>query len=338
MAELEKIRIKYTTTLLQYPNVVGVGKGLKQVSGQTTSEQSIIVLVKQKLPPRALARGNAVPKKLDGICTDVLEVGDVRLLGNRTSYVRPAPGGVSIGHYRITAGTLGCVVLDRKTREPLILSNNHVLANSTDGMDGRARLGDPVYQPGPYDGGTREQLIGHLYRFVPLSKEYASPQCQVAAAAERFGNYLVHAVRPNYRLSLSRRTARENLVDAALAKPVRRDAVAPEILELGRIRGLGEASPGMVVKKSGRSSGVNASRVQAVSVTLQVMVTEEEPATFSDQFLTGPLAQPGDSGSLVLDEENRAVGLLFAGSDTATICNRMQNVLDLLQVDLPPLE
>lgn len=51
--------------------------------------------------------------------------------------IRKAPGGVSVGHYKITAGTLGC--LATRGRRLLILSNNHVLANSNN-----ARTGDPI--------------------------------------------------------------------------------------------------------------------------------------------------------------------------------------------------
>ena len=47
------------------------------------------------------------------------------------------------------------------------------------------------------------------------------------------------------------------------------------------------------------------------------------------------MAQPGDSGSIVVDENLRAVGLLFAGSDQATLINPIVNVLKTLQVELP---
>lgn len=46
----------------------------------------------------------------------------------RTERWRPAPMGVSIGHCKASAGTAGCLVKDKKTREILILSNAHVLA------------------------------------------------------------------------------------------------------------------------------------------------------------------------------------------------------------------
>ena len=53
-------------------------------------------------------------------------------------------------------------------------------------------------------------------------------------------------------------------------------------------------------------------------------------AQFADQLMVGSMSQGGDSGSAVLDETNRFVGLLFAGSDTTTIMNRIQNVFSAL--------
>jgi V8-like Glu-specific endopeptidase len=55
-------------------------------------------------------------------------------------------------------------------------------------------------------------------------------------------------------------------------------------------------------------------------------------ALFSDQIVADLKSQGGDSGSLVLNEQNEAVGLLFAGSDRSTILNRIQNVMDKLNI------
>jgi hypothetical protein len=46
------------------------------------------------------------------------------------------------------------------------------------------------------------------------------------------------------------------------------------------------------------------------------------------------MSQGGDSGSAVLDAERRVVGLLFAGSESTTVLNPIQFVLDALQVEL----
>src|SRR4030067_2386517 len=97
-------------------------------------------LVRQKVPPAALTAETMVPREINGVRTDIIQVGEIRALQSRTDRWRPAPGGVSIGHFRITAGTFGCVVRDRASGSRLILSNNHVLANSNDASPGDAIL------------------------------------------------------------------------------------------------------------------------------------------------------------------------------------------------------
>ena len=62
----------------------------------------------------------------------------------RTAMMRPARPGVSIGHYKGGAGTFGAVVYSTANNEPLILSNNHVLANSTMIGDQKAKIGDSI--------------------------------------------------------------------------------------------------------------------------------------------------------------------------------------------------
>ena len=57
-------------------------------------------------------------------------------------------------------------------------------------------------------------------------------------------------------------------------------------------------------------------------------------AVFTDQLLAGAMSQGGDSGSAVLDDNNRLTGLLFAGSDTTTIINRIENVFSALGISL----
>lgn len=328
-----KVLKRNSVQLLDLPNVVGVGKGWKMTRGESTQDLSVVVLVSKKVPRQELTRSELVPQKLGTFSTDVIEVGDIRFL-SRTEFLRPAPPGVSIGHYQISAGTFGAVVQDRRTKELLILSNNHVLANSTDGRDGRAKIGDPILQPGPHDGGKKEHLIGHLHRFIPLSREFGTSGCPQAASVEKFANRCLHAIRPNYRMMLQRQNPQGNLVDAAVARPLKPELITPEIMDIGPVKGIREAQVGMKLVKSGRSSGFNSAEVKVVSTMMRVALSSQESVLFEDQIVTGPMASPGDSGSLVLDQEGYAVGLLFAGSDSASVVNRIQNVTDLLEVDL----
>ncbi|BCV20124.1 hypothetical protein [Moorella sp. Hama-1] len=332
MQRVEKALSRHQLDLMSLPNVVGVGKGYKSVRGEVTPKPALVVLVEKKLPASRLERGARVPQVLDEAETDVLEVGELRLLG-RTDYRRPAQPGMSIGHYKITAGTFGAVVKDRKTGEPLILSNNHVMANISNGSDGRAKIGDPILQPGPYDGGTSEQVIGYLERFIPINPVVQEVTCTRALRVEKILNRLVHLVRPYYQVRMQKITAAANIVDCAVARPVKKDAIRPEILDLGPVQGVREPQLGMEIVKSGRSSGITRSTIRVLQATVKVVLEEGLTGLFSDQFVTGPIAQPGDSGSLILDKENYAVGLLFAGSDQTTVGNYIQNVLDRLEVE-----
>lgn len=333
MHQIQKIFGRNRRKLLELPNVTGVGIGHKIIGGQPTNQPAIIVMVKKKLQPQNLSRTDHVPSQLDGAATDVIEVGELRLL-NRTQYLRPAPPGCSLGHYKITAGTFGAVVRDNRTGAAMILSNNHVLANMTRGTDGLARVGDPILQPGAYDGGTKEQTIATLERFVPLNRDLHPADCPRAAAVERIGNHLIQSMRPHYQMRLFKTTGNYNLVDAAIARPLTPASITPSVMEIGQIAGSHEATVKMLVKKSGRTSGTTQGRVLSIQATLQIMLAPDETATFEDQIVMDPISQPGDSGSLIVDEHNFAVGLLFAGSDQATIANRIQNVLSLLDISI----
>jgi len=320
--------------LLRLENVVGVGIGHKQKGNDSSRQLALIVFVQRKLSVTALSVRDVVPREVRGVRTDVIEIGIPRLLG-RVERLRPAQPGVSIGHYQVTAGTFGAVVRDRQTGEPLILSNNHVLANATSGQDGRARIGDPVLQPGTYDGGTMADRIGELVRYVPLLRPVEEASCPLARRAAAAGTLALRAVGlKRYRVRVFRTLEAVNLVDAALARPDRPELVRPEIYEVGPVRGLAEVEPGTPVLKSGRTSGVTRGRVTAIGATLQIALGNDEILWFEDQAVSEMLSQAGDSGSLVLDEDHRAVGLLFAGSERYTIFNPIQNVLQRLGVEI----
>jgi hypothetical protein len=57
-------------------------------------------------------------------------------------------------------------------------------------------------------------------------------------------------------------------------------------------------------------------------------------AGFRDQVLCSRFTSAGDSGSLVLNPQHRVVGLHFAGSESASIFNRIQHVLKILQIEI----
>lgn len=221
---------------------------------------------------------------------------------------RPLRIGGSIGHYKVTAGTLGCFVERRSDGKILILSNNHVLAN-----ENRAKKGDPVLQPGPYDGGKRPtDVVARLESFVRLSSR------------------------------------RSNFVDCALARVMDSVSFDPEKLTgLGKLGGVSsvEVEDGTVVAKLGRTTGRTRGVITAFEMDNVVVTFDIGDIRFDDQIEIlgdgpGPFSDGGDSGSLIVDGDNQAVGLLFAGSEHGgeedpgyTYANPIKTVLKRLKVD-----
>ncbi len=318
LSRLFHIKRELEPLLWKLPCIQGVGVGYKYTGGRMTRQPAIIVFVARKVPARFLAVSGIVPAKLvipdpmeDGkpmeVVTDVFESGYYSV-HSYTSKHRPAHGGDSIGHIDVTAGTYGCVVQDMQAlrledrMEMVILSNNHVLANSNN-----ASPGDPILQPGPYDGGTIRDKIGVLKRFVPIS--FSKDEC--------------------------------NYVDAAVAAAECGD-MSFDIHDIGGITGsysVGAGDLGKEVQKTGRTTGHTTGRIIAIDATVSVNYgggLKKKIARFCRQILTTDMSEPGDSGSAGMTMDGKVFGLLFAGSDRQTIYNRIELVESALEVKVVP--
>ena len=332
LEDAKRVKKKYELNLKKYPYVKGVGIGFKVVGGKKTDQLAIITTVVKKQPLSLLSPKEIIPKSLEGIPTDVQEIGNPMILPprpstvDRTSKIRPSPCGVSVGHYAITAGTQGLIVKDAS--KTYILSNNHVLAN-----ENRAAIGDPVLQPGPYDGGKNpDDIIAKLSRFVTLKGQISD--CTFAGIWTQMYNI------PNsYRGGKTRLYAfadADNEVDCAIAE-VNLSDIDPTILEIGKPKGAKEPQLGILCKKSGRTTGLTKDGpVDLLDWSGDIGYSNGnlhfvgQGVIISDNWSGG-----GDSGSSILDQEDDiAIGLLFAGSDQATIFNPINKVLEALQVEV----
>jgi hypothetical protein len=328
LSALREILKNNREELLVRKNVLATGIGYKVTGNQKTSALSIVCSVTEKVDAKEVMERDLVPETIAGIPTDVVQTGRIRALQLPTERHRPAPGGVSIGHHEITAGTLGCLV--RKNGHTLILSNNHVLANSND-----AQIGDPILQPGPHDGGRfPEDHIADLEEFVAINITDTPSDCSIVRGIANLLNGIARLLGSDSRLKAVSTRQVDNLVDAATARPINIEDVKDEILEIGTINGSAQGELGMAIKKSGRTTRLTTGEILQVDVTVNVQYGAGRTARFSDQLMAGAMSQGGDSGSAVLDENNRLVGLLFAGSDQSTIINRIENVFSALGITL----
>jgi hypothetical protein len=216
------------------------------------------------------------------------------------------------GELTCCGGTLGALV--QRNGNLYILSANHVLARSDS-----ASIGDPILQPGLINSrcstsGTT--TVANLSQFVNLQ------------------------------------TAGTN-VDAAIAQIVSGTVdTSGSILEFGSSATGGTPDPGPPhagsgipasigenVAKSGRTSGLTCSVVDAIDVKTSVSYpsgcTSATPfnVTFTGQISVAGanFSIAGDSGSLIVDQNTAdPVGLLYGGSDADTVANPVSDVLSAL--------
>ena len=222
---------------------------------------------------------------------------------------RPLCIGCSVGHFSVTAGTLGAFVRPRGGGPLAILSNNHVLAN-----ENRGKKGDDILQPGAIDDGD-------------------NPADGVATLADFVRFKRVGA----------------NLVDAATAAV--KEGVEADLTRLkgmGKLKGVGDVfvDEGTAVVKIGRTTGRTAGRVTAFEIDNVTVRFDIGKLRFDNQIEIegegdGPFSDGGDSGSLIVGADLRAVALLFAGSDQGgangqglTYANPIRTVLDALGLEL----
>ncbi len=276
------------------------------------SENDFVLAV--RVQTASLLRGEEVARIVETARDEV----DVRFIGyvhkSATPWqqlrVRPLKIGVSIGHYSITAGTLGCFVRPADVTgsgDAMVLSNNHVLAD-----ENRAAKGDDILQPGAYDGGERPaDVVARLDRFVRLQ------------------------------------TSGANVTDCAAATVANNIAYdAAGITGVGNLAGVGDLNADSTVSKMGRTTGVTHGHITAFELDNLVVGYDLGSLRFDNQIEIestgeGPFSQGGDSGSLIVNSSTEAVALLFAGSDTGgtnglglTFANPFADVLTNLKVNL----
>lgn len=299
--------------------ILGVGIGLPDPTslsiGGVPGEPSLTLFTESPLPQEQLlsqVAESAGTRALSTVPVEQVPVGSVDAYSFRGRH-RPAPGGVSVGHVNITAGTLGSRAIGLTapwSNRHLILSNNHVLANSNN-----AQVNDSIVQPGPADGGRHPgDQIAVLARWVPIN----------------FGG-AANFVDAAFGWAWHDRIRGEQYFLSGGAAAYYRTGTAPLA-----------ASLGMVVGKSGRTTGLTQGRVTQIGVSVNVNY-QGRIALFRNQIAiqsvnANPFSAGGDSGSLIWQWATglRPVGLLFAGGGGTTFANPIGAALAALNIRLLP--
>lgn len=274
----EKVKQLAEEDLLKKRGIIGIS--VKHHSPK------IIRIYVEKLDPALL---KTIPKKYLGYDVQVIEVGRIKPLlspEERVKKWRPIIPGISIGSVKVTAGTLTCIARDNTDGEYVLLSNYHVFFGTT---------GERIVQPGPYDGGTIEDTVGFLKRFVPVSYNGK--------------NYIDSAI-----ASLTVDFIKD---DPDLGSPVRvRDPVEGE-----------------TVVKSGRTTAITRATVIDDGATIKIYdYPGVGTVYFDDIVITHAFAEGGDSGSAAYGSDGSIVGQVFAGSDKVTCLIKMTRIMESLKI------
>jgi hypothetical protein len=287
------------------PTRIGIGIGI----GQRPGEFSLAIRVRERIPQIDQILQRLIAMAHNEV--DIVETGQVRLFAlaidpqTLRSRCRPLVIGCSVAHVTATAGTLSFMAKHNKTNRTVLVSNSHIFAHS-----GAAKVGDGITQPGRVDGSA--EPIGALLDYVPLKLDGS------------------------------------NQVDAAIAVPDPAIELQPNSIPgIGNFTlvGGGDVLPNMSVTKVGRTSGLTRGVVTAVEFDHVLVDTEIGSATFDGQIeIRGTehaFSQLGDSGSLVVNDQNQAIGIVFCGNEAAnnglgvTYANPLPKVMDAL--NLSPL-
>lgn len=162
-----------------------------------------------------------------------------------------------------------------------------------------AKKGDPIIQPGLFDGGISPQdTIATLERWLQPSPK-----------------------------------GKHNL-DAAIAVVNNLSFVSPEIEGIGRLVGVSNAEIGMRVMKVGRTTGLTFGEIQRIDASTKVAFWGDVKILFRDVIICDYMTAGGDTGAILMDAEKRAVGICFAGTQQISLFLPIQQVLDALNVSL----
>jgi hypothetical protein len=284
-------------TAFEDRNIVAVGISEKRTEGKGTGQLSLCFYVVKKKSLRTLSAGHVIPPVMAAptgaaVFTDVKAIGRVKpqKVNKRSS---PLQSGYSICHYKDTAGTLGAVV--RKGGKLYVLSNSHVLARA-----GKAKKGDPILFPSPYDGGKRNTDTAAVLSYFRPFKTGGDFENRVDAALAEIGTDRLGTI---------------NFAIAAAKTPLR--TIAP--------------ARGMKIVKFGRTSGETRGEVQDIHFRVVINYPGVGQVGFLDQVQCTRYTEGGDSGSIVVDKATgRLVGLHFSGSPGASIFTPIQYVMDEL--------
>ena len=185
--------------------------------GKETEQRGIRVYVKKKLPVDYINKRDLLPRYYNETRLDVVEIGEVNALKekvDKTARTRPVTIGVSIGHWLISAGSLGIFPVYKEDKI-LVGSNAHVLTPNSS-LSPEQIKEKRILQPGSYHSGQNpDNVVGEYYwhkQIIPMDEG-----CSIGNFIVKGLNFLAKLFGSSTRLSLARDNV--NHIDFAVYEP-----------------------------------------------------------------------------------------------------------------------
>lgn len=303
---VEKVLEENKDDLMSIENVVAVGAGIKEKDGKRMKCIVVHVTEKKKDEKDIEALKNKrqlIPQqlyyKLPGGQLKEIPV-DVIQTGKAKTCIRVSPSDEISNSDPIKGalGTLGCCVTKLNSDKKLILTCYHVLKHHS-----------------------------HDWYFF-----------------EKNGNERILHPQNGQHIADMTEAVRDWELDIALAKPLEGTEISNSIPQIGTPRGSRHVIWTDVdfrtpVKKEGTTSGLSEGVIKDKNVEVSIEYPDESYWTLSNLIAVStqdnkPLAKPGDSGSLLVDSNGVALGIIIASSLSNTYAIPIKTVLKRFNIKL----
>jgi hypothetical protein len=339
-------------------NVTGVWVGFKQKDGMITDEVSVIFNVKEKLPLNSIPENEKLPSELvisgKTFKTDVISQ-NFKILQecpadfytwqttpppNRNK-IRPLQGGIQITNYTTLGGyygTMGFLAEDTETNSLVGVTNNHVIIGDAF-INSERNFSSPITNVlnnliiQPVTGST--DFIGVVKRYYPI---YENNNV----------NYIDAALLTLNNVDINNTTSYRQFNTTGWTQPLQFATTSeidnllvsyPNLFSSGARTGAKGEGEMKLLPNSVSSTQVvggynKQSTIKDVVFSDCIVFVASGASTPSGFVCTDPIAG-GDSGSALvanLGGTRKIIGLVFAGSQTFGLANRIDRVASLLNI------
>ncbi|MBO9699892.1 MAG: hypothetical protein J7604_06745 [Sporocytophaga sp.] len=267
--------------LMKTPGVINVAIGLKQKSGKLTDEIVFQVFVENKKDINSLSPEEIIPNEIRGVKTDVLKVPKGKARSDPKAH-SPIQGGIQIGNGKGEIGTLGWFGRLASDNSLVLLTNEHVLYSN--GANGGDKIGQPDLEDiccccCAYTEGIIGEILNPGINTIEVD-------CAIAKISS---NVVVDCI-------LNNGMFEEELIVNNTAMAV----IGSQVLKVGCTSGL----------TKGVISSIGAPASDKVN---QILIYPTDDETYKINGVKLAFSDAGDSGSIIIDEHNNIVGLLWGG-------------------------